>query len=507
MKHFHYAYAVYALLSIPIILHPEAPPIECVKTPDSTFNSCEMFTKRSSDGKMIPSDAYRKNHTALGSMLSANLTNISFTSKLIHLNHPSGATCFPKDGTLASLLNAFLSSVQDLKDASWEEKKAAGKDNLFLKYFTRIQLTAQFQIYQYLLGIYTTLNMTHAANLIDYLTNERIKDLNKKTLILNHLVNIMETQLSDSIQQRFPGLAENLASHVGPMLMIHDYGANLDLMIKDQEKFLISDKDTQDYFKEQRELYTTIFGKYLNFFNRYTAPLTTKGISIFINQAERIKKVISDAKPKTLTNNIPQAKSINPPLFFYKEETIRGIQLIPAIAEKLNPNSQKVAWPSKVVENAKTGAPITDKYGNVVSTYPRAYFIDQEQNITQNESQATSLFINIPTLNNIYSQEVIKQPAWLNSYEGIMQVLALCLGNYCAAFHETLAKESIFDPCISYIMLAGMQSTGLLKDKALLNKAHDSCTQYFIQYLALLGQDVEQTEETPSLPTTTPPEI
>lgn len=511
MKYFQHLYIIFIAFYVCPILHAEAPPIKCVTTPDATFNSCEMFTKRDSDGKMVPSDAYRKNYTPLGSMLSANLTNISFTSKLTHQNHPSGSSCFPTDGTLASLLNQFLTSVEDIKDASWEQKKAAGKDNLFLKYFTRIQLTVQFQVYQYLLGIYSTLNMSHAQNMIDYLTNERSKDLNKKTLILNHLVNIMETQLSESIRLRFPALDKSLASHVGPMLMTHDYGANLDLMIKGQEKYLIGDKDAQKYLKEQRELYTTIFGKYLNFFNSYTASLIKKDTNIFLNQAQFIKNLLSKTKPKINTtisiDALSKIKSINPPLFFYKKETIRAIQLIPAIAEKLNPNSQKVDWPAKVVENAKTGALITDKYGNVVSTYPRAYFVDQDQNITKNKSKAVSLFINIPTLDNIYSQEVIKQPSWLNSYEGIMQILSLCLGNYCAAFYGTLAQENILDPCISYIILAGMQSAGLLKDPSLLQQAHDASTRYFIQYLALLSQDVEQAEDTPSLPTTAPPEI
>ena len=177
------------------------------------------------------------------------------------------------------------------------------------------------------------------------------------------------------------------------------------------------------------------------------------------------------------------------------------MKIIPSIAKDLPPNSQKVPWPGKLVEDAKTSAQMIDKFGNVISNQPRAYFLDKDGNITKSAASATRLFVNIPTAQHMYSQEVKSQPDWLNSTEGVMLMLRACLGDYTALFDPLLKKEKIIDPCLSCIILNAALKVGLFASTAEEKEACDDCKGF----LEMLRKIIAEATPEPAAPPPPPP--
>ncbi len=485
----------------------------CIKPAGSTFSSCQLFsTWQNPNGSSQLVTAATKFDTPLGTRVAANRMKTGYMRTLVHKNHPTGSALFPQESTLASLLNSFLDSVEVLVEEDYEQQFAKGKDNYFITYFSRIQMTILHELYQYLLSIYTAFNMTHISNMWDFLENETNQALNKKTMIINHLVNVIEAQANQAITMRFPNMPQHLATRTGAMMMKQDYGANLNLMLEGEELRLFEDINVQKYYKLRRELYTEIFGKYLKFFKSYTATLQQDDPvygSKFVKHAQDIQKILNAKKPtinkkgsiKEKVTALRTIKTINPPLFFYEEETLRGLKIIPRIARDLPPNSQKVPWPAKLVEDARTSAQMIDKFGNVISNQPRAYFLDKDGNITKSVASAIRLFVNIPTAQHMYSQKVQSQPDWLNSTEGVMLMLRACLGDYTALFDPLLKKERIIDPCLSCIILNAALKVGLFASATEQKQACDDCEGF----LEILRKIIAESAPEPAAPPPPPP--
>lgn len=489
----------------------------CVRSLGSKLNSCQLFDPHQNPitGKKIVVDSDNKYDMPLGSRIGMNRLQVSNTRSQIHNNHPKGGALFPTEGSLASLLNTFLTSID--------------QDNYFLVYFGKIHLLILHEIYQYLMSIYVTFNMTHVQSIQEHLLNQTTQALNKKTMIVNHLLSVIEAQSNKAILTRFPNIPEHLATRMGKMMMKYDYGADLNLMMEKQEDILFApyfnnpdnfktngdgsydpelknetEKNVKDHFKKRRELYTTIFGNYLKFFKSYTATLEQKDPiygSAFVKHAQDIQKVI-DAQPshyskvqkklkgapiKTKVQTLKDIKSINPPLFFYNSMIFRGMKLIPQLAKDLPKKSENVPWPKKLVEDAKSTGKIKNKFGNVISNVQPAYFEDANGKIIHNEAQAVSLYVNIPTIQNMYTQEVIPQPDWLNSYDGVMMMLRACLGDFTALFSPQLKDELIIDPCLACIILKAAQKAGISLPGTDLEGACSTCETYLESLQKILG--------------------
>lgn len=457
------------------------------------YNSCQLFNpwQNPDTGKAIMVSPDNKNDVPLGVRIGGGHTQVSTMRTTTHNNHPNGNTLLPGAGNLGGLLNTFLTSID--------------QDPQFLIYFGKIHLLVLHEIYQYLMSIYVTFNMTHVSTVQDHLLNQTTQALNKKTMIINHLFSVIEAQINKAILTRFPNIPEHIASRMGPLIMKNDYGADLNLMLEKQEEWLFAEPDVQNYFKQRRELYLSIFGNYLKFFKSYTAALEEQDPiygSKFVQYAQGVQKVIAaesshysnvrnrlknttDMKAKVTA--LKEIKIINPPLFFYDEPTFRGMKIIPRLAKDLPKNSENVPWPKKLIEDATNQPPITNKWGNKISDQPPAYFQDAQGNNTTSQSDAVALYVNIPTIQNMYTQEVIPQPDWLNSYDGVMMMLRACLGDFTALYSTQLRSEFIIDPCLTCIILKSAQKAGIPMPGTDLEGACQTCQTYLQSLRNIIG--------------------
>lgn len=400
-----------------------------------------------------------KNNLPVASQKGVASNLMSFIKKVKpEVQHPAGSTLFPDDAQLGQLLTTFLTNL-----GKNEQTKS------FTVFFTKIHLLILHQLYQYLTKIYTVFNMTHIDVLVPftdaqgqshegYLVEGMRQALVKKTLIINHLINIIEAQSNGAIRARFPSLPPFLATYTGNMLMKHDYGADLTIMLNKAEVALFTDKKWQDFINPTvtaiRDVYAGLFADYLKFFNRYTQTIQTNDISkgyvsmnIFARHAQRIAQIMEGHVPQldpALSGAqkvawLRSLKLLNPPLFFYDEKVMRALKIIPALAQSLPKNVESVPYPATLVQAAKSGAFYKPKFGPETTT-KLAYF------------QGDRLYVNIPTMQYLYAQELLPQPAWMNSTDGIIKMLRACLGDFSMILDPLFARETILDPCLECIV-------------------------------------------------------
>jgi len=471
------------------------------KTTQPSFPSCQIANIHvNKNCNPIPVSMINKNNVTAPASYLCSKTNSSSTRHKLEVNHPSGSSLFPQNSAAASALNTFLNDI------------AKPENNYFLVYFNKLHLLLLHELYIYLVKIYATFNLTQydkADPLSDYLKFEATQALNKKTLIIGHIINIIEAQLNSAVLALWPGLPKIVASRAGVTLMKNDYGSLLQLLVKKRELALFKDKNVQQSISSMQSNYNTHLGHYLRLMNAYTTPLyTTKGeinLSQFVQSAKNVEKLLQNPKipassgatisrnaaaikqtlaqisptqdkQKTLNTlkNLPidpriralnTVKTINPPVFFYNEETFRGIQLIPALAKSLPKNSENVPWPAKIVKDAETGAKIKNKFGNVISNEPLAFFANNKKN----------LFVNIPKKNQIYVQELLPQPNWLNSTKGVMLMVRGCLGDFASLLDPMFSEDDIFDPCLHCIISQAAANAGLASQNA---QACSDCSKF-----------------------------
>lgn len=463
--------------------------------PGQLFNSCQLFnTWKNSVGQPILVTSNNKYDTPLGTRICARKFNVSYLRNHDTQNHPSGTMLFSSEALFARQLDEFLTKIE--------------KNSYFLVYFGKIHLIILHQIYKYLTKIFTSFNMSHVDTLSEYLANESTQSLNKKTLIINHLLSLIEAQSNQAITTRFPGLPQHLATSTGFMMMKHDYGADLDLLIDKQEDFLFTTSPPKEIIKKMRDDYLDIFGSYLLFFNSYTSSLNKPDPfygTVFMQHALTIQKKLSlsdavlDKSSKDQRVMLLRAlKTINPPLFFYNDESLRAIKMVESLAKKLPEHAEKVLWPHKVVEDAKNPQPIRDKNGIAITNQPAAYFLDANGERTTNFAQAKQLFVNIPTLQHMYSQELLPQPTWLNSPAGVILMLRACLGDFTVLLDPVFDDFEILDPCMRCIVTNSAIKAHIITASASTDKTCQECERY----LALLRDEIkkESADSDTSLP-------
>ncbi len=199
-------------------------------SPDSTTPLSQranaIFTTNTTVGgapmKSSPKTRFR---TTPAANAIGNLSNVSFTQVQQQLQTPVKAI-FPAGSDLASAYANFMSALQSSPG--------------FLPIFKKIHITALHQLYMYLTGIYTALNMTHIDDMKAYMLTEKTYALNKKTLIVNHLMRVIMAQLNQALRATMPGLAENYAIAAGMTCIQSDKISNPNMFILDLEKSVLA---------------------------------------------------------------------------------------------------------------------------------------------------------------------------------------------------------------------------------------------------------------------------
>lgn len=418
-------------------------------------------------------------------------------SQLAHtqVSHPGGGML---PGGIGGSLDSFLANI----------KQTPG----FLPYFQKIKILVLQNIYAYLMKVYTNFNMQHPATLKDYVTQESQYGVNKKTLVINHLVNVIEAQTNGYITQIFPGITKDKASWTGNFLMQHDC-TDLNSLLIDIEKNVYLSAIDKQIISDQRKAYFSLLSQYLELMKQYGALLDTidpsTGFTQLVAVAQEASKEIEaftaplrnalvQAQGKTVTTSIPlkdnasksfalnakvsalrSAKDagsyLSPGIFFYDEDTFRGIKLLPDLARRIGEESfQKMGWPSQIVADAKNATPAQYNTAAIVGIsegtnlgYPIAYFKNADGSPTTSETGR--LFVNMPngnitmhtynpnnssqppqsmTVSSLHEQELLKEPDWLNTQDGILKILKGCLGDF-----SQLIGMGILDPCNEALLL------------------------------------------------------
>ncbi len=412
--------------------------------------------------RLIKPNAHNKNRMPFAWNLGTQRATVSFTlNSHLYVNHPSGSELFD-NAALAASFNGLLASLQKAPQA--------------VAYVRKVQFFALHDLFYYLVSIYTTFNLTHTDTPLAHLETEAMYALNKKAYILQHLLTIVQAQLHQAIQTYFPLLPPQLTLSTGNILISHDYGADINFLLENQEEQFFSG-DTPATPEQQtihkvvqaaQTTYRSALQAYLTFFSAYTSYLDSAsqipGQSQFATYAQSVARVLANnpsikrsqalaqQPPKTLediqtaVSQLRGYKRVTPSLFSYTPESLQALNSILQAATELPKGVRSIGWPAHLIKLAQAGTQAVTKQHASLG-YPIAYFKDAQGSITQNQAQAVKLCVNIPTHNNLYEQEVAVQPDWLNTRAGILQILRACLGDF-----TQILGLGILDPCLENLI-------------------------------------------------------
>lgn len=354
---------------------------------------------------------------------------------------PEGKELFPDYPTLAAKFDAMITIM-----------KTKPK---FKAFFNKVHLNVLNELYEYLMNVYTNFNLQHVGitetgqgqsasltfNVPLFLENEKETDQNKKTLIINHLVNIIESQINGKIKSIMPNIPHIFATVAGKSLIQNDYSIDL-------TQFII--KQVEPGLVKYKQLYLEGLVAYLSFFQEFTSylqqphPKKAQHFTAFVHIAETINKYIYGSTTADDENSDSKKQmqqllaKMNPPLFTFNYDDIRALKIIPQLAKTLSPNSDTISWPAHIVKAAENET--------FVSNHPIAFFKDEIGNVVK-KSQATRLYVVLQSGANFFQEEVLAQPAWLNNWSGVSNILAACFGDF-----SKLLGLNILDPCMEALI-------------------------------------------------------
>ncbi|MCX5924293.1 MAG: hypothetical protein NTZ68_02630 [Candidatus Dependentiae bacterium] len=359
-------------------------------------------------------------------------------------SYPSGATIFPGYPDVAAKFDAMIASMKDNPG--------------FIPFFRKVHINALNELYHYLMSIYTNFNLQHAGTIVTpsgkmqvsiskFLNDEQLYDANKKTLIINHLINIIESQFNGAIRSYIPKIPQTFASFMGKTLIQNDYSIDL-------THFMV--KQIEPELKAYKKQYLQALAAYLDFYQTYTSylnkphPKHTQHFTAFVAIAEDINQFIygdsfadtEASKKLTATDKeLIAVQKMDPPLFCFGYDDMRALKLIPHLAKSISKSSKLIMWPDHIVEIANEGG--------VINGHPMAYFKNSEGKVVKgSQSDPTNkLFLCMQSGANSFEEELIAQPDWLNSWEGVSRILSACFGDFSA-----LLGLNIFDPCMESLI-------------------------------------------------------
>ena len=319
---------------------------------------------------------------------------------ILYKSYPKGSVLFPNNSDIATKFDVIIGAIQNNPD--------------LIEFIRKIHITALNELYLYLMGIYTNLNLTNpgapqdptvtTANLSDYLTSEAMYATNKKKLIMNHFINLIQAQFGASIISYVPTTPPDMAVTLGKIFVHNDCGIDLTPFVTAQtDPKIIASQTT---FLKALQQYIDFFTTYTN----YLAQADANGINQFYTIASAISK-----------NTAP----MNPAMFFYDAESLRSIQFIPFVASTIPASSQPIPWAPIIVNAAVKNS--------VVNGHPVAFFTDAAGNKSPDQNKAAHLFLLTDIGNAItFEQELLAQPTWLNIQAGVIRILRACLGDFSA---------------------------------------------------------------------------
>ncbi len=342
-------------------------------------------------------------------------------------NYPQGPHLFPGHPELA---RAFTGLIQSFM-----------KNPEFIKFFRKIHLNVLNELYDHLMKVYSNFNLQHVGTttvdnqvIIDvqsYIQDEATAATSKKTLIINHLVNIIEAQFNGAIQSIAKGIPPLLATHVGKTLIQSDFSIDLSHFILQQEDQILANMQSS---------YLQLLGEYLTFFESYTQYLqvphaTIPNLSEFTTVAQNIQQYLGTDEDAIIAK-------MDPPMFFFDADSFRALKIIPKLAQDLPAKHTAIDWPAAIVSSIEKKASVQITTGNkTFNSHPVGYFKTDTGQMTNDISQAAGAFMVLEVGQNLYEQELLIEPAWMGSEVGIINILRACLGD----LHK-LVGLSILDP-------------------------------------------------------------
>ncbi len=362
--------------------------------------------------------------------------------KDVFKNYPSGASLFSGYSDVSAKFDAMIAMFE--------------KDPRFIPFFRKVHLNVLNELYHHLMSIYVNFNLQHtgisqnnngvlAVNIPAFFQSEKDYALNKKTLIINHLMNVIESQFNSSIRSCVPKLPQVYASFVGKSLVHNDYSIDL-------TQFL--DQEIAPEIAANRKIYLQGLAIYLDFFQTYTSYLNKPHPSkkhrqdfvAFVDIAESINKFLyADAGAQADKSLVAIAK-MNPPLFSFNYDDVRALKIIPHLAKSLPKKSLKVTWPEHMVQAANEGI-VLHLPGQ--APHPLAYFRNSLDSVVTNTTNDPNvkLFMCVRTGQNLFEEQLIAEPDWLGSWDGVSKILRACFGDFSA-----LLGLDILDPCMESLI-------------------------------------------------------
>lgn len=499
--------------------------------------TCTQYAtaRLSPDQSLIIKDSPQtKNNIAFAARLAAQRGQVSTTLKAhAHVHHPAGGILFPDAPALASAFDGVLTTLSNAGAVVRQDQHLS----YFIPLFRKFQFMALSDLYRYLTSLYSTFTLMHKSSVVDYAIDEPVQAFNKKSLVVAHLLNVIQGQLFFVCAHHQPLIPQHFGLKAGALLLQHDMTVDPLFLLKNfNEPFFVGDLVTPAQKKahltmaQAQSTYLQALNTVQSFFRDYTAYLARPdphsripGSTFFARLASRVAQVISQdpfgrqaemiaRMPNTSSNETKNkiaalrnarknVQPINPPLFHYDKTALRAIQVIPRLAQELPVGSQLLGWPEHLIKSAQAGTQAVMRDGTALG-YVVAYFEDAQKRVTTDISRAVKLFINLPTVNGPYAQEILRQPAWLNTAQGIINMLRACLGDYAQ-----LVGMQVLSPCVEQILCvsqgadcAGGALAECQSELALMESTHNA----YMQALATGGTQKPPPQTTTTSPVTQP---
>ena len=443
---------------------------------DGNYTQSQIWTTRQSSSA-LPSGLPSKNigflkfqgakppsDTEMTVTFSDNNGNNSTINQSLVVPTSTGTVIAPSSGTLFNISSLSNKTVQaaalDNADNATTSLSTISSqfDTLintisenpdFIQFFRKIHLNILNELYEYLMNIYTNFNLIHPGStstngsltisIPNYLSDQETYATNIKTLIVNHLINLIEEQFNSSVQAVMPSVPKFFATKVGKTTVLSDYSVDL-------TRFIVQDLSSD--LSDLQSSYLNALQQYLTFFQNYTSLISvtdeSTGFSTYCSVAEHINTQLTTTDMGTMLTKM------NPAMFFYDTDTMRALRVIPNLAKKLPAGTASIGWPTTMT-NAAANRSIITVSG---STHPVAYFTTANGSITTVEAQAEHLYAVIQNGANYFREELLKQPDWLNSEEGILKILRACLGDFTA-----LIGMDVLDCCMETLIKNGLNAS------------------------------------------------
>lgn len=372
-------------------------------------------------------------------------------------SYPGGSAIFPGYPDLSAKFDTMIQNFKSNPD--------------FIPLFRKVHINALNELYHYLMSIYVNFNLQHVGiiqgpdgninvSIPQFVQDEKEYHSNKKTLIINHLINVIESQFNGAIRAYIPKIPHTFATSMGKTLIQNDYSIDLSQFIM---------KQVEPEMAAHKAKYLQALASYLDFFQTYASylnkphPKNAQHFTAFVDIAEQINQYLyGDNTADDDKDSIAIAK-MDPPLFCFSYDDIRALKVIPYLAKSIPPSSKKMGWPEHIVQAADQGM--------LVNGHPMAYFKTSDNKIVHKD-QNGKLYLCIKNGANSFEEELIAQPDWLNSWDGVAKILGACFGDFSA-----LLGLQILDPCMESLV-ENIVSTKSGKDPNATNLPAQTCKSY-----------------------------